>query len=316
MDLDIVRRAAAHVMTRARHVRIVDDAVASYAAALPATVTTRPDAAWEGLGDGEQLVAFIVTLAAINFGSGWFPALRAPVAMSTYRTVATPLARRFRERGPLGAEVLAAMTAGDVAVLLDQPANGGTGELIELFARAWNDLGRLLRERHDGSCARLVEAAGGSAERLVDLLARMPLFHDVARYDGEPVPFMKRAQLCCADLAIAFGGRTWGAFSDLARLTICADNLVPHVLRLDGMIACDTALVARIERGEPIAADSRAEVELRAAAVHAGELIVAAAKRLGRDLDAMRLDNLLWHRGQDPRYKVGRPRHLTRTTAY
>ena len=56
-----------------------------------------------------------------------------------------------------------------------------------------------------------------------------------------------------------------------------ADNLVPHVLRLDGVLWFDPELVARIERGELIEHGSPEEVEIRACAVHAVELLVAAA---------------------------------------
>ena len=55
-----------------------------------------------------------------------------------------------------------------------------------------------------------------------------------------------------------------------------ADNLVPHVLRLDGVLWFDPELVARIERGELIEHGSPEEVEIRACAVHAVELLVAA----------------------------------------
>ena len=48
---------------------------------------------------------------------------------------------------------------------------------------------------------------------------------------GVPVPFLKRAQIAAADLAPR---RASSQFPDLERLTMFADNLVPHVLRLDG----------------------------------------------------------------------------------
>ena len=41
-------------------------------------------------------------------------------------------------------------------------------------------------------------------------------------------------------------------FHDLDRLTIFADNLVPHVLRVDGVLRYDPALAARIDAGELI----------------------------------------------------------------
>jgi hypothetical protein len=53
------------------------------------------------------------------------------------------------------------------------------------------------------------------------------------------------------------------------------------------------------------------EVEIRACAVHAVELIVAA--RPGSV--AADVDELLWLRGQQPSYKAS-PRHRSRCTAY
>ena len=90
-----------------------------------------------------------------------------------------------------------------------------------------------------------------------------------------------------------------------------ADNLVPHVLRLDGVLRFAPELVARIERGELIEHGSAEEVEIRACALHAVELIVAARPTRC----AAAVDELLWHRGQQPRYKAS-PRHRSRCTAY
>src|SRR5207302_415238 len=116
-----------------------------------------------------------------------------------------------------------------------------------------------------------------------------------------------RAQIAAADLQRAGVAR----FGDLDRLTMFADNLVPHVLRLDGILSFDPGLVARIDRGELIEHGSPEEVEIRACAVHAVELLVAQ----GSGRSAAELDQLLWLRGQEPRYKAA-PRHRSRCTAY
>ena len=52
-----------------------------------------------------------------------------------------------------------------------------------------------------------------------------------------------------------------------------------------------------------------------AAAVHAGELLVAELRLSGRPVNALQLDNALWYRGQQPFYRR-RPRHRTRTIFY
>ena len=87
---------------------------------------------------------------------------------------------------------------------------------------------------------------------------------------------------------------------------------MPHVLRLDGVLELDDALVARIDAEELIEHDSPEEVEIRACALHAVELLVAAHPE---PTTATAVDNHLWHRGAGPRYKA-RPRHRARTTAY
>jgi hypothetical protein len=99
-------------------------------------------------------------------------------------------------------------------------------------------------------------------------------------------------------------------------LTIFADNLVPHVLRLDGVLVYDEGLAERIDREEPVPAGSREEVEIRASAVHAVERIVAQLRSAGNAVTASQIDYLLWNRGQEPYYKKTKPRHRTRTVYY
>ncbi len=123
------------------------------------------------------------------------------------------------------------------------------------------------------------------------------------------------SQLAAADLSLALGGKGLGQFSDLDRLTLFADNLVPHVLRWAGLLSYEPALGAGIDQEELVPAGSPEEVEIRASAVHAVELLVAELRKLGRQTTAAQLDYLLWNRGQQPYYKA-RPRHRTRSVSY
>ena len=143
----------------------------------------------------------------------------------------------------------------------------------------------------------------------------MPYFNDVGFYDSQKVAFYKRAQLTAADLALAFGGAGWGHFSDLDKLTIFADNLVPHVLRVDGILAYDKGLLDRISAAELIPAGSKEEIEIRACAVHAVELLKKNLRNTGHSITSCGLDYLLWNRGQQAHYKA-KPRHRTRTVFY
>jgi hypothetical protein len=160
----------------------------------------------------------------------------------------------------------------------------------------------------------LIEEAGGSGAALIASLLAMPLYRDVAVHDGITVPFLKRAQLTVSDLAHALP-ESLGRFRDLHELTIFADNLVPHVLRIDGVLRFTPDLVARIEAGETIAWGSAEEVEIRACAVDAVEQIVLLVRARSAAVHARDLDDWLWRRGGGPAYKA-RPRHRTRCPYY
>lgn len=318
--LQQVRSSCAAVAGRAASVRIITDSIPAYASRLPPAETSgplpSPDPSCHYLGYGDDTTAFFLTLDAINFGSGYFPWLHKLNGLSGYFTVASHLHTHFQEHGPFSARQLSEITADDCMRLFRQDG-GGTPvrELMKLFAVALNSLGAYLEEHFGGSFAGLVAAAENSAERLVNLLIRMPLFDDGAIYEGMQTRFFKRAQITAADLFLAFGGQGPGRFDDIDRLTIFADNLVPHVLRLDGILHYDEDLLARIERGDEIPAGSPEEIEMRACAVHACELLVNELRRTGRKVNAMLLDQYLWNRGQLPDYRK-HPRHRTRTVFY
>ena len=312
-----MRQRCAAVAEGVRFVRIVPERLDTYARALPLeeieelAATSFPDVG----GDAEVLAAFVLALDAINFGSGYFPYLSKLPGNSGYRTIEAALREHFQSAGSLSAADLSSMDAGRTARLLGQhPAREPVAELMRLYAESWRDLGDLVAKRFDGSFAALVASAGGSAEALVRTLLEMPLYRDIASYDGLSVPFLKRAQLTTADLAAALP-EDLGRFGDLERLTLFADNLVPHVLRVDGVLEYESGLLHRIESGERIAAGSPEEVEIRACAVQAAELLVAHASERGARFSAARLDCWLWTRGAGPLYK-SQPRHRTRTTAY
>jgi Potential Queuosine, Q, salvage protein family len=304
--LNRLRSSCALVAERAQYVRVETDRIPAYVGTLPMDLPEGDPDPEAHLMDGtrEELAAFWLTLDAINFGSGWFPTLRKRGGRSGYFTIATALRDRFAADGPWPAAELARIQAGEVAAALGQDPEH---ELMALFARSLNDLGQRVAAFHAGQFAGAVDAAGSSAVALVERLSGWPSFADTSRYDSVSLPFLKRAQITAADLARA----GVAAFRDLDQLTMFADNLVPHVLRLDGLLTYDAALLDRIDGGELIDHGSPEEVEIRACALHTVALL--AAERPGaQEAD---IDFLLWHRGREPRYKE-HPRHRSRCTAY
>ncbi|HEY7967628.1 MAG TPA: queuosine salvage family protein [Solirubrobacteraceae bacterium] len=286
MLCDEVRRHCAAVAASARSVRI-DRAALERLDGTPRA--SEPEAID---GEREDVARHLLTLDTINFGSGWFPTLAKRPGMSGYTSIAAALRERFAAAGPWSNAQLRALDTATVAAALGQARDH---ELMALYAQALRSLGRWLGER---SVLDAIAAAGGSAERFAASLAEgMALYADRG--------FYKRAQIAPANLALA----AVAEFSDLDRLTIFADNLVPHVLRCEGVLIYDERLAAHIDAGRLLRAGPQ-EQEIRACAVHACELLserLAVAPRV--------LDNWLWNRGQAADYKA-RPRHRCRCVYY
>jgi hypothetical protein len=295
MDLsDRVRAACAEIAATARSVTIDLDALEALDPGAPPEL----DAERHYLeGEPADVATYLLALDTINFGSGWFPTLRKRrgpdgTAVSGYFTVAWGLADRFRALGPWTNAELRAMHTEEIADVLGQPRDH---ELMALFAQALRQLGHFLGDR---AALDVIADAGGSAVRLAEQLAAgMSMFSDAG--------FYKRAQITGSDLALA----GVAPFHDIDRLTIFADNLVPHVLRVDGVLTYDERLAAHIDAGRLLRPGPQ-EREIRACAVHACALIARRTGMSERDID-----NALWTRGGQPEYKAI-PRHRCRTIFY
>jgi hypothetical protein len=280
MLADRVRLHCAGVAAAARHVSI-DESVAIAAGGVSGLDETLHFLE----GAPEEVARYVLILDTINFGSGWFGELGVTTDGLTERLTA-----HARGERPWSAEQLSALDATTVGAILGLPA---THQLTRLYAAALNHLGAFLG--HRPMDAILGDSADDLAERLA---AGMPFFDDRGYY--------KRAQITANDLHLA-GVVT---YPDVDRLTVFADNLLPHVLRLDGVLRYSDELAARIDAGLPLTAGSDFERELRACAVHACE-------RLARDLGVTPrlLDNWLWNRGRHPPYSE-RPAHISHTVYY
>jgi len=288
-------------MGRARSVRIAEDRIAGYAVELVELVEAAPDDPAPPV-DPEAAAAFAICMNAINFGSGWWPTIRKRPGHSGYATMAAGVSDRFASAGPWSAEELVAIDSASIAGVLGQDPEH---PLMAQFAAALRDVGAHLQAEHSGRFLGPVDTAD-SIPALAASFAGWDAFADVSQYEDREVPFYKRAQLAAGDLHRAGLADLPG----LERLTAFADNLVPHVLRLDGALQLDPDLTARIEAEELLPHGSPEEVELRAAAVHAIELLAATS-----GLAPATLDSAIWNRGRAPRYK-SLPRPRSRNTAY
>ena len=237
-------------------------------------------------GAPQDVARYVLILDAVNFGSGWFDALRTSTDALTARLTA-----HARAEGPWTAAQLRALTADEVGATLElDPAHA----LTRLYTQGLIQLGEWLGDAPP--------ELGHSAERMAERLTAMPFFADTG--------FYKRAQIAAHDLHLAGVAR----YADIARLTIFADNLVPHVLRHFGVLVYDDELAQLVDAGTELPRGGEHEVEIRACAVHACEALARA-----HGVPPATLDNRLWNVGQtrlDPAPHPQHRAHITRTVYY
>lgn len=313
-----IRETCARVAASARSVSINKSFIKQYAASLPIEVALNPimDTDNHFCDDPETTLAYFLVLDCINFGSGYFAELNTESGKNGYFTVASRLKNDFIRRGCYTARFLQNITASDCCEIFGQtPAAPAAFELMNLFAQALRAFGDLLDREFSGDWVRLIEAANCSAAALAEILLRMTFYRDQFPYNGGEVLLMKRAQITASDLHIAFAGKSFGRFDDIGELTIFADNLVPHVLRVDGLLSYSPRLAETIAGGRFLTSGSAEEVEIRACSVHAVELLREAFADSGIAVTSQGLDFLLWNGGQAQKYRET-PTHNTRCVYY
>lgn len=272
----------------------------------------------------ERTVNWLLLLDALNFcfwgekdQPRWQIAYQDEV-LNGYWAEAASLRRAVEEDKPLwDARYLSNIDSQELATIFRGLSNDTPSiPLFEERLLAAREVGQVLQARFAGQFSQLVEQAGQSSIRLAQLLAEhFTSFRDVASYQNQEVRFLKRAQICVADLHGAFGGQSWGTFTDLEYLTIFADYKLPQVLHHYGVLIYVPALADKIAHQALLIAGSAEEVEIRAATIWASEFLRREiALRVEHTVTAMEIDQLLWHLGQDAAHM--QPYHRVRTIYY
>jgi hypothetical protein len=320
-----VLTGAARVMREAPLVRLDPDAIERMAArwadeSWPENTTFPEMHHFDGT---ERTLNWLLLLDALNFCFWAFPGeerWRVELGGATldgYNALAAALTRAMSEGQPLfKATSLANLDEATLAGIL-RPASGAAP--IPLFAERLanaREVGRILLERYDSQFVNALDVAGRDAVSLALLLARdFSSFADIATWNGQPVPFLKRAQICVADIHTAFGGQGLGALTGLDHLTAFADYKLPQLLRYQGVMLYAPELAAQVDAYQEIAAGSAPEVEIRAATIWAVELLRRALAKHGIERSASEIDYRLWSESQTSTPDM-RPYHRTRTIYY
>ncbi len=270
----------------------------------------------------ERTVNWLLVLDALNFcfwAEKGQPRWRIDYKgekLNGYWAEAAALTRAVEEGIPLwDAQYLSTISDDVVASILRPVPDASPIPLFEQRVFNAREVGRVLLEKYSGQFAQAIEQANGNAVQLALLLVRnFSSFNDVALYRGRGVRFFKRAQICVADLCGSFGGKQWGMFTNLDKLTIFADYKLPQVLRHYGVIEYHPSLAERVDNQELVEVGSEEEVEIRANTVWACELLRRAMIQQGYTMSAPEIDQRLWLLGQksDDMHSY----HRTRTQYY
>jgi hypothetical protein len=178
------------------------------------------------------------------------------------------------------------------------------------------EVGRVLVKSFGGHFHRVLEAAQGSAVKLVELLtAHFPSFDDSVLFGSHRLIFHKRAQLAPAMIHERWQGQGPGVFTDLGELTVSADYKLPQVLRKLGLLEYRNGLDRMVDESRTIPARSREENEIRAATIAVGEAMTEMLAPRLQGITSQRVDRLLWVVGQR-KSPHDKPYHRTLTTAY
>ena len=175
------------------------------------------------------------------------------------------------------------------------------------------ELGGVLLERFEGRLEHAVAAVGNDAVDLARFLAHhFPSYRDQRSYRGQVLPFLKRAQLAAGMLHIRRLALGAPGLEGTDKLTAFADYMLPRVLRERGVLRYAPALATAVDNQHILEAHSPWECEIRIATVAACELLLAALRARGAEVDAVVLDHWLWRMGQG----ASAPHHRVLTTDY
>uniref|UniRef100_A0A7S3DF13 Queuosine 5'-phosphate N-glycosylase/hydrolase n=1 Tax=Palpitomonas bilix TaxID=652834 RepID=A0A7S3DF13_9EUKA len=338
-----VRTSCEKLIETAKHVKVNEEKVKDFAANVVLKELengARPIPLPLRFPSWEDEVNFWTCLNLINFGSGYRHLLKESHGKGAYETMLYGMIGLHISGERLDAERLQSINALDIescfrikyrvesATSVPGLTKEGPGPLYDLAKRiqkVLNDAGRILWEKGQKSFATLLFGdndftAAGVVKKLVETF---PAFDDhtfVKVDEGEgghvDVAYYKKAQLNACDLYKALRRKDERfAFADISSLTVFTDNVLPAVLRYEGIIEVEEELVAKIDKKEVIK-PGREECELRAAAVVACEHIIASLKEQ-RDVEipAMDLDYYLWRLGKKDGYRE-RERHYTKDTMF
>ncbi|VVB79983.1 putative Queuosine, Q, salvage protein family [uncultured archaeon] len=312
----------AYLVDSSRHVKINDDAIRRQAESFAQRNFVIPE--WKECFPTQPLanqvelfcLANTTNFAFTNFETGekYFTRWQGKDWSGAYGMYAS--VNKALERGiPLtDPKYLATMSLEDVNKVFSEDAQI---PLAEERRQVFNEVGQILSARgtsftemYKQSAGRLYNQGRGFVERLVDTF---PSFDDSTTIDGRKILFYKRAQLAPAEIQGRLLPEGITAFEDVDELTAFADYVLPKGMRTVGILEYSPELAQRVDAGQLIPRESREELEIRAASIHAFDRLLRQINTQRQTpINTLHLDYAIW---AEFRKQPGK-HHLTKTTNY
>ncbi|KAG9394448.1 Protein of unknown function DUF2419 [Carpediemonas membranifera] len=209
----------------------------------------------------------------------------------------------------------ATITDETMAAVFASPS-GRLCPLLKERAAALRDAGCWLMAEYDGTFRNVVQSCERDAVRLASLLGEsLSSFSDRGVYEGRPVVFYKRAQICVADLWASHNGEDIGSFDNIGSITVFADYRVPQALALKGVLRYSETLLAKLNtagEGGLLEPGCPMEAEIRGVCIAAADMVARTAGET-----AALVDFYLWDWVKTlPEEALTVPMHRTRGIYY
>eukprot|EP00050_Salpingoeca_kvevrii_P021804 m.115809 g.115809 ORF g.115809 m.115809 type:complete len:341 (+) comp9486_c0_seq7:67-1089(+) len=328
------------VVAAAADVRVSESGVAAAADRLAAQFADTPytTAAWQAhemhpKEKTRSVADWIFVVDTLNF-SFWhdddakpFTVEYAGKQYTGYWSLCAAINRALEEGIPITTPSFYASINDDTLAHIFRSATGTPAPMLAQRRANLHEAGRFLLEKHGGAFANCIDAAGGCAQKLIQMvLDGCTSYRDVAEYNGESVSIYKRVQILVADIWACFNKEGLGRFDDIDTLTMFADYRVPQCLVHLGLLEYSDELTEFLHTRQEMQPGDRREVEIRAASIWSVELLRRALERheampslraRGFHLNSIVLDFYVWDLAKSRAADMSAiPIHRVRTKFY
>jgi len=320
MLLEKILTTTEYVTRNSRKVKINETAIAKVAQKIKDHRVPKWDNFVHFRGTTEQTIQYLFILDSINFcfwaekGHKRWAIKQGQKTINGYFALALALKRTARKYPLLDAGFLAAMNKKTCQEIFSS-CNQQAIPLFEMRYKILRQTGQILLKKYQGQAVNIVKKAEHSAQRLAGMILKdFSSFRDIATFQNKKIYLLKRAQIFVGDVWGALKSKGLGHFDDIEKLTCFADYKIPQILHHFGVLEYSPALLKKIKNETLLAADSSAEVEIRANTIWAIEKIKEALLEQSREIPSFQIDWILWNMAQ--KIKMPIPYHKTKTIYY